>query len=961
MNGFTLIELILVLGLLTTMGALAAPQFTAVFDHSKDQADVAQMDTLMVGFQLEQAPYYEAHDGAYDLLQANNLRAIKNNMGEVVGMEVIPQKAVDTLQTYLDAVADPNSLIYLEDAVCVTTGQSTGRNGSVFRARLENDQTLKIVCEAEGNESSIQLMIPQTDTISYVYSEDEPEEGTWMVIGDDDRLRAEYVRAMMHMTTEEAKKNLLKKEKGKQYYQYRTELIIQHQGQEKPQVGGGDFWKLFTHNHVSGTQKIGLNPDNLDDEDDDIEFRYRYIQGKKWKGDPYHYDELDDDTEVLNVAMGHTKEEAIVEFRYEEDDDDDHGLAVYAKYGVQVFHRKDIAGTPDPENNDAFSGWIQTGANHWFYYELLEGGGDAGSGGSGGNAGAGDFTYHTGMAFNYVNENNYDFLSFEQNASGEMVLRSYRIQGGSASGYKTEKVLEGFQFNMPYSMDLRIEKGKAIVNLSNGLLEEDAEFAIGNDLHPAIGYYMGEEVDLGRRAAVSDYSQSLPLVTYEEGKSQGPRLVLVSLPEFHSGETETPVNPPEEKKPEAPVLERIGISTLTINPVEFRVSTTEKENFTIKVKLPEGADREYSSQPQILMADCSGKLEAYVEAHGKKSDKTKVDITNIITPFAEIEGTYTQGSWRTEFNLANYGEVRSAMQPFQSRETLRLILESKGEKYEVPGAYFSMWNSDLDLNDFSIYVESEFGEVLSPKSQIAQPAVPEIEFQPSAYLGYTQVTLSVRSDDRIRYRFLDEDQNPIGYWTTYGGSFEESFAYIEAKSENGSGAQSESVIQKNPYYNVAIPPPTITPLARGEVVVESISGTYIMYKEGNWWYNGYSDRLSFILEEGETLEVYAKNQFGSQESEIVSYTREKETAVAPQPPTITKPYFNRDKIIISALDYDAIWYRYEVQKNKNKTSWSKWKSSYSEVTIDKKAVIQVEAYTEKDGKVSETAVWALWW
>lgn len=134
-----------------------------------------------------------------------------------------------------------------------------------------------------------------------------------------------------------------------------------------------------------------------------------------------------------------------------------------------------------------------------------------------------------------------------------------------------------------------------------------------------------------------------------------------------------------------------------------------------------------------------------------------------------------------------------------------------------------------------------------------------------------------------------------------------------------------------------------------------------MYKEGHWWYNGYSDRLSFILEEGETLEVYAKNQFGSQESEIVSYTREKETAVAPQPPTITKPYFNRDKIIISASDYDAIWYRYEVQKNKNKTLWSKWKSSYSEVTIDKKAVIQVEAYTEKDGKVSETAVWALWW
>ncbi len=935
------------------MGALAAPQFTAVFDHSKDQADIAQMDLLMAAFQLEQAPYYETHDGTYDLLRTNNLRVLKNGKGEVVGTEVIPEKAVETLQTFLDDVTDSNRSVYMEDAVCVTTGLRKGKTGSVFRARLETDQKLKIVCEADGNESSIRLLIPKTDTISYVYSEDEPEEGTWMVIGDDDRLRAEYVHSMMHMSTEEAKKTLLKKDKGKEFYQYRTEFLIQHQEQDKSQIGWGDFWKLFTHKNVDGPQNIGLNPDYL--KNGDIEYRYRWLQNKKkrkWVGDPYDYEQLNT-METINVAMGHTKEAAVVEFR-----NNDNGKIDYAKYSVQIFQRKDIWGTPDAGNNDANSGWIHTGANHWLYYELLAGSGDVGSGGSGGSENADEFTYHTGMTFNYVNENNYDFLSFEKNRSGEMVLRSYRIQGGSASGYKTEKVLSGFQFNQPYTMDLRIEKGKAIVNLSGGILEEDAVFSIGNDLHPAIGYYMGEEADLGRRPALSDYDQTLPLVTYEEGKAEGPRLVLRALPDFHTSEMEHPVTPPKEA-PEPPVIERVGPETLTINPVEFRISTKEKENFTIKLKLPDGSSRELFARSQTFMADCSGKMEAYVEVKGKKSEKINVDVSNIIPPFAEIEGSYKKGSQWTDFVLTNYEDVWAAMKPYQRQETLYVILESKGEKYEVPGPNFYMWNSDLDLNDLVIYVESEYGEVLSPKAKIAQPKVPEIEFYPSGYWGYAQVTLSTQSSDGIYYRFLDEDQDPIGNWKTYTGSFEESFAYIETYSENDAGAQSEAIIKQNPYYNAVIPPPTITPLARGEVMIESIPGTYIVYKDGNWWYNAYSNRYSLTLEEGETIEVYAKNQFGSQESEIVSYTRKKEETEAPQPPVITKPYFNDNEIIISATDYDVIWYRYGTQVGCG-TKWSDWKYSSREVSIYKNKVVEVEAYTVKENEVSETAVWSLW-
>lgn len=952
-RGFTLIELILVLGLVTTLGALAAPQFTAVFDQSKDQADIAQMDMLMAAFQLEQAPFYESHERPYDLLNTRNIQTLTDDTGAIVGSEVIPQKAVETLQTFLDDVTDPNNSVYMEDALCITTGQSRWKSGSVFRALLVNDQTLKIVCQEDGNESSIHLLIPKTDTISYLYSEDEPEEGTWMVIGDDDRLRAEYVGAMLHLTSDEAKNLLVKTDKGKQYYQYRTKFIIEYQVQDKPQVEGGAFWKLFTHKQISGTQKIGLDPENLDAED--MEYRYRYVQGNKWKGDPYHYEELDDDVETLNVAMGHTMEAAVVEFRYE-DDDDDLKVTDYAKYGLQVFHSKDIAGTPDPENNDAFKGWIQTGANHWFYYELLEGSGGDGSSSTSNGGAVDSFTYHTGMVFNYINKNNYDFLSFEKNQAGEMVLRSYKVRGGSTSSYQTEKLLQGFQFNQSYSINVRIEKGKAIVNLSDGVLEENAEFSIGSDFHPAIGYYLGEEVVLNGRDAISDYSQTQPLVTYGDGKNDGPRLVLLELPEFNSADEETP-NPPEDKKPQAPSLERIGISTLTINPVEFRLSTTEKKDFVIVVKLPEGTSREYTAQAQTIRADCSGKLEAYVEVKGKKSDKVKIDVTNIISPFDEIEGSYTQGRWRTEFSLTNYENVRSAMQLYQSREHLRLILETKGEKYEVPGSNFYMWNSDLDLNDFAIYVESEFGEKLSPESTIAQPSPPEIEFQASSYFGHARVTLSTSSGDQILYRFLDEDQDPTSSWKTYTGSFEESFAYIEVKSENHAGAQSAARTEQNPYHNALVPSPTITPLGSGDVRVEAVQGTSIWYKEKKKWINAYNSESIFFLEEGETLEVYAKSQFGSKKSEIVTYTREVEQTHAPDPPAITKPYWNRDKIIVSAADYDVIWYRYEILKNKNKTKWSKWKTSYKEVTINKANVIRVEAYTEKNGEVSETTVW----
>lgn len=945
-NGFTLIELILVLGLLTTMGALAAPQFTAVFDNSKDQADIAQMDSLLAAFQWEQAPFYDEHENVYDLLKAENLHPVKDEKGNIVGSEVVPEKAVQTLQAFLDAVADPTSSVYMEEVACLTTAKIHGKAGSIFRARLENDQTLKIVCEADGNESSVQLFIPKTDMITYAYSEDEPEEGTWLIIGDDDRLRAEYVQALMHMGKEEARKAYLKKDKGNTYYRYRTSFIIDHREKDAAQTDGGDYWKLFTHLQNGGTQEIGLDPDALIN--GKVKYRYRYYQGHKWRGAPYEYEELNQ-LESLNVAMGHTMNEAIVEF-------EDWDGTAYAKYGIRVIQKKDMPGIPNPAENDQNSGWIQTGKNHWFYYELMAGD-DNGSGSSSGNDKEDGFSYHTGMVFNYVNENNYDFLSLEENQSGRMALRSYRIQGGSASGFKTEKELNGFQFNQSYTMDLRVEKGKVIVNLSNNLLEPDAEFAVGYDLHPAIGYYMGEEADLEGRAAVSDYNQESPLVVYKQGEGQGPRLILASVPEFYPYENETPAPQPPEGLG-SPMIECLGVSTLTINPVEFRVSVEPKTKGTMIVHLPDGSVHRSASHTEVFSVSQAGWIEAYVEKNGDKSQTNRKYVDNIIPPFSEIDGSYTQGRWSTDFDFINYREIVEEMDTYQPREILRLIFETKGRKYEVSDSRFSIWNNELDINDLAVYVESEHGEVLSPKAEIERPQPPEIHLDSSDYFGYATITLTAQGENKILYRFLDEEEKPVGNWTAYWRPFEESFAFIEARSENSAGDQSESVIQKNPYHDALIPTPTITPLENGNIQVTSAPGTTIWYRDGRSWYNSYRDGWIVSLEQGETLEVYAKSMFGDNKSEVASYTKDSQPLVQPSAPVIEKPFFNRDTIWISAEDYDLIWYRYEFQQNWKKTKWSNLESSAVDVELVDSRIIRIEAYAEKDGEISETVVWS---
>lgn len=967
-KGFTLIELILVLGLLATMGALAAPQFTAVFDNGRNEADIAQMDQLMVAFQLEQAPFFETHEGEFDLLKAENITVGRDAKGNLT-TSVDVNRAVQTLQDFLDVVVDPNHEAFMKDLKCLTTDRSGGENGSIFRAKLIGNSSLQIVCDGDSNASSIQLKIPGTDTISYAYTEDEPEEGTWMIVGDDDRLRADYVKSMMHIQEADAKQQLIQSDRGKKYYRYRTTFSVDHQqNSSQAQVGTGEFWKLFTHDNISGTQKVGLDMDALP-EDAAVEFRYRYMQGHKWKGNPYDYDELDQ-LKILNVAEGHTKNEAIIEFR----SDVIGGDSFYCKYGVQVFQKKDLPVTPRPNLNNEDSGWIQTGKNHWFYYELLEGNPSTGSaGGSSETSEDFGFSYHAGAVFNYVNDNNYDYLSFEENRNGEMVLRSYRVQGGTASNYKTEAVLSGFEFNEVYTMDIHVEKGKAIVNLSDGLLKKDVVFSTdSNDLHPAIGYYMNQTVDLGKENARASQDSSLPLIKYADSQETGPRFLLVEMPEFYPYQTESQTKPEEQKKPNAPSLRRTGIETLTMNPVAYQITTDAEQNYAMTLRLPNGSTQTITSRTKDFSVSQSGTIEAFISVNGVKSDTVQVVVDNIIDPFAEIEGNYVVGSEETTFRLSNFDEVIQEMEPYQKREKLKLIMETKGKKKEVKKASFTLKNEEFDLDDFAIYVESEYGEVLSPLAEVSQPLPPEVNINQSAYYGYAVVTMNTDTGDEIYYRLLDEDQDPMGNWQRYHGSFEERFSYVEVVTRARSGTESKSVIVENPYANTIVQAPTFEPGENGKVQVRSKEGTFIYYWNGDYWDSNYydgnywdsnqwlstgSNRVTFDLAEGETLVVYAKSAFGTQESENVSYTREADSNEKPAPPIIEKPYHNRNRIQISGTNYDEICYQYTYMQNKNKQRTTDWIRSDRDVSFDSNGVVSVSAFAVKNGIESETVTW----
>lgn len=509
-----------------------------------------------------------------------------------------------------------------------------------------------------------------------------------------------------------------------------------------------------------------------------------------------------------------------------------------------------------------------------------------------------------------------------------------------------------------------MEKGKAFVNISDGMLDEDTEFKLeSNNLNPAIGYYLIESVDLGRAKAIANASDTLPLVNYDSDSSKGPSFQLMAMPEFYPYQS-TPTSPEEQEKPNSPTLRRSGIETLTIQPVTFQLSTDEEKYYVMTLRLPNGTTQTITSRSKDFSVSQSGTIQAFVEVNGTQSDTVQIVVDNIIDPFTEIEGTYSIGTKDTVFTLHNFEDVIQEMEPFQKREKLKLSMVTKGKRTEIKKSTFTVKNRELDLDDFAIFVESENGQVLSPIAEVSQAVPPVVTLSQAMNYGHARVELTTETADDMYYRLLDEDRDVISDWERYRGTFEGRFTYIEAVTRTHSGAESEPVLVENPYVNAVVHAPTIEADENGYVNVSSAEGTILYYWDessyhSNEWLSVGRNTKTFYLAEGESLVVYAKSAFGSQESVDARYTREVDPNEAPEPPTIEKTNY-RNRIEISGTNYDEIYYRYTYMKNKNKQSMTGWKHSYDDVVLDKKDIVSVEAYTVKNEIESETSTWTFY-
>ena len=156
--GFTLVELLIVLALLGSAMALAVPNFMDAFDGSKDKADAAQMDFLLNGFQLRQAPFYDSHTNIYDMLNPTYTKDDGTLDAEAA------------LNKYLEDVLDSSSEVYIEGVQCVTHEQAKMNDGTpVFKAEARSDK-LWISCKLDDNRSNAAIRIPEIQSEKDEYS-----------------------------------------------------------------------------------------------------------------------------------------------------------------------------------------------------------------------------------------------------------------------------------------------------------------------------------------------------------------------------------------------------------------------------------------------------------------------------------------------------------------------------------------------------------------------------------------------------------------------------------------------------------------------------------------------------------------------------------------------------------------------------------------------------------------------
>ncbi len=582
--GFTLIEVILVIALLGSVTAMAAPELMDVFDGSKDKADVAQMDFLLNAFQIQQAPFYEDHNGRYDMLNSNNT----------------PEGA---LKHFLqDALTDPGSTVYIEGVKRVKTGETSAENNPVFIPATSATHVW-IESKDHKNKSNIKLRIPGTETIDRKYTDGEMLKGTWMIIGDDDRLRADYVKNLLFHVREEDGKEVndeayqaFKNKVNRDHeYRYRTMFKIDANLEKEDPISIDKAWITFDSQYAGNHNFFIFN--NVTEKDVESYLTVLEYQNGRIKKTT-EIGKLPKGSEMFKSPPGHSgtpgndKHEVRYVFTFKKNGE----YIGKITHKIHFIHKNNVTSEMleflNSNNNGVEEGYYDTGATAFKYFHHLYDPAmsdlESGTNGLPGSGSTPAFIFHTGAVFNINNVNNgkynnYDFLSFEENDDGEMALRSYCVQGGSVSGFKSEAILNGFEFGKTYTMELIVNKGKATVNLSHNLLDESAKvFITSQDLHPALGYYMNQQLTLAGQEAVAEEQDHLPIVSYEDDGNTGPQFVLLGMPEIHPYQTENNNDEPDE--PEDPEEPKPGLVRFQYDCDRGKIELDSKNDHPMEYK-----------------------------------------------------------------------------------------------------------------------------------------------------------------------------------------------------------------------------------------------------------------------------------------------------------------------------------------------------------------------------------------
>lgn len=568
-NGFILIEILIVLSLLGSITAIAAQSFADNSD-SLDHADSLQMDYLLQAFQLQQSPISATHNSPYDMLTPGSS----------------PEQALNAFLS--DALLNPSSAVYMPDIVRKRTQESPTTDNIIFKASSSSTHVW-IHCENPSNQSNIQLVIPGKEKILFQYSDENILKGTWMIIGDDDRLRSDYIKDLSyHIRSEDesvepghesdnllAYRTITEKANADKQYHYQADFLLQSglpypapvseyafdeswinwDPKQNRQVEyalisrGATVPPEYTMSYRIGKEGNSYVPLASTDPYTELTSAAQEIQFSNDSSENGVFTEIQFKFErenyepILRTYHVRTQHYDKLTLTLQEQITADLTQEVNAGegiYGLTLSNASegylwcvDLVTTEKKVDGIEFVDGVIKGNPHLMHYKYV--GMDPGDETNEYKDQESFAGYHAGFILNIDHDsldvaNNYDCLLFEV-VNDQMVLSSYEVSNGVPS-LKEREVLNNFHFNVPYHINLIVKEGKVLVSLSDNLLPfADMEFAISNRIHFGIGHYMGEEPALNGRKPIADDTDMTPFVTYNRGM-QGPQLILLDMPNF---------------------------------------------------------------------------------------------------------------------------------------------------------------------------------------------------------------------------------------------------------------------------------------------------------------------------------------------------------------------------------------------------------------------------------------------